>query len=301
MFFIQGETYWTTITDQSAEEYMQHDYGEDTEDTAKFELDDADTTNLRTTQITKGAATHILDVQPQIDPSKSQPQSMTSPHIAKNRKRSMTEPPARWKHGAVTALLEAYKENIPSFENQSLKKVDVWNKVKEKLEQAKYSYTTTQIITKFKYLKKHYLEKKDNMGPKGTGQAPIDFDYYDEFEEMFSEKPNVYPVSVASSDQPYSLSHSQQKINVTDSSHEQDKEQQLVEVSGEEPEEEMIQPGPSKRPPKREHTNQLLKVVKDIQQDKNRRYEDMMRRMEAMNERSCKTFEDVMQKFIDKM
>lgn len=55
---------------------------------------------------------------------------------------------------------------------------------------------------------------------------------------------------------------------------------------------------PSK--PKRSGKN-VVSVLLDIQKDKKKRHEDMMQRMEAMNESSNEAFKEMMQKLIDKM
>lgn len=43
------------------------------------------------------------------------------------------------------------------------------------------------------------MEKKDNMGQKSSGAGTIKFDYFFEMDEIFSQDPNVQPVSTASS------------------------------------------------------------------------------------------------------
>lgn len=35
-----------------------------------------------------------------------------------------------------------------------------------------------------------------NMGAKGTGEAPVCFEYFDEFEHLFGTKPNIIPVAI---------------------------------------------------------------------------------------------------------
>lgn len=37
------------------------------------------------------------------------------------------------------------------------------------------------------------------MGAKGTGESPISFEYFEEFDNLFGCKPNIKPVAVASS------------------------------------------------------------------------------------------------------
>ncbi|KAJ3661720.1 hypothetical protein Zmor_006107 [Zophobas morio] len=62
-----------------------------------------------------------------------------------------------------------------------------------------YSYTKAQVENKFKYLKGRYIKRKDNMGSRGTGESPVSFEYFDEFDAIFGDKPNVRPIATASS------------------------------------------------------------------------------------------------------
>lgn len=48
------------------------------------------------------------------------------------------------------------------------------------------------------------------MGPKSTGQSRLDIEFFDEFDELYSKKPNVNPVSVVSSDVPGSVQQQHQ-------------------------------------------------------------------------------------------
>lgn len=59
-------------------------------------------------------------------------------------------------------------------------------------------YTADQCKNKFKYLKAKYIKKKDNMSDKASGQKKITFEYFDEFEDMFSSEPNISPLAIAS-------------------------------------------------------------------------------------------------------
>lgn len=52
---------------------------------------------------------------------------------------------------------------------------------------------------KLKYLKAKYLQKKDNMSNKSSGARSINFDYFDELDEIFGKEPIVTPVAIASS------------------------------------------------------------------------------------------------------
>jgi len=43
------------------------------------------------------------------------------------------------------------------------------------------------------------MEKKDNMDPKSSGASMIKFDYFFEMDKIFSQDPDVEPVSTAPS------------------------------------------------------------------------------------------------------
>lgn len=43
------------------------------------------------------------------------------------------------------------------------------------------------------------MKSVDNIGSKRSGEAPRYFKYFDEIDEIFSDRPNVVPVALASS------------------------------------------------------------------------------------------------------
>lgn len=211
-------------------------------------------------------------------------ESEATANILNKRKVTPKIPPARWNHYAVLSMIEAYRLNMPLFLNQAVKNNMVWEKIRIKLAESNFNYTRKQIITKFKYLKKLYVEKKDNMGPKSTGQSPLDFEFFEEFDDLFSKKPNIIPVCIVSSDVPGSA----QEENLEDI--EEPVEEQPVNQT-----EELL----NKKKPRSKKT--VVAVLQEIQKEKKERHEDMLLRMEAMNERSCNVFEEAMQKLIEKM
>lgn len=205
-------------------------------------------------------------------------------NILKKRKTTPKIPPARWNHCAVLSMIEAYRLNMPLFLNQAIRNNIVWEKIRIKLAESNFNYTRKQIITKFKYLKKLYIEKKDNMGPKTTGQPPLDFEFFEEFDELFSEKPNIIPVCVVSSDVPGSA----QPENLAD----------IEEPAEKQPVHETEKLVPKKRPRSKKT---VVAVLQEMQKERKERHEDMLLRMEAMNDRSCNVFEEAMKKLIEKM
>lgn len=203
-------------------------------------------------------------------------------------KKGKSDPQAKWNHISVIKLLNIYKDNIPLFTTQCIKNATVWEKVRVEMVNSGLNYSRNQIMSKFKYLKSQYMCKKDNMGAKCTGQAPIEFEFYDEFDDMFSKKPNVIPHTVVSSDHPglsrgIAMNEDQDEVS-TDV---MDEQQCKIPVQ--------------KKIPEKSAKNKMLTLLQDMQAQKNTRHEEMMAKMTELNERSCSAFEKTMQKFIDKM
>ncbi|KAJ3628566.1 hypothetical protein MTP99_015865 [Tenebrio molitor] len=53
-----------------------------------------------------------------------------------------------------------------------------WTELAKKLQGCDYKMTATQCNDKWRYLKAKYAQKKDNLGDKGTGESPMDFQYF---------------------------------------------------------------------------------------------------------------------------
>lgn len=56
-----------------------------------------------------------------------------------------------------------------------------------------------QCRNKFKYLKSKYVKKNDNMSEKASGQSFLNFEFFEELDEIFNKDPNIVPVALASS------------------------------------------------------------------------------------------------------
>jgi len=92
-------------------------------------------------------------------------------------------------------LIDLYKFHEYLFKSTTIKNDKIWDMIAQQLPM----HTTKQIKNKFKYLKQKYMEKKDNMGQKSSGASMIKFDYFFEMDKIFSQDPDVEPVSIASS------------------------------------------------------------------------------------------------------
>jgi len=100
-----------------------------------------------------------------------------------------------WNRDEIIELIDLYKSHEHLFKSTTIKNDKVWDMIAQQLPM----HTTEQIKNKFKYLKQKYMEKKDNMGQKSSGASMIKFDYFFEMDKIFSQDPDVEPVSTASS------------------------------------------------------------------------------------------------------
>lgn len=104
-----------------------------------------------------------------------------------------------WTDKSRAMLLHLYKKYNNIFNSNCIKKDDVWNKIAYNMKNEGYNFAALQCKEKMKYMKKKYFKKIDNMGPKSTGAAPIKCDNFEEFDDLFENKPNITPVAIASS------------------------------------------------------------------------------------------------------
>lgn len=100
-----------------------------------------------------------------------------------------------WNRSEIIELIGLYKSHEHLFKSTTMKNDKVWDMIAQKLPM----HTTEQIKNKFKYLKQKYMEKKDNMSQKSSGASTMKFDYFVEMDEIFSQDPDVQPMSTASS------------------------------------------------------------------------------------------------------
>ncbi|XP_077277667.1 uncharacterized protein LOC143905887 isoform X1 [Temnothorax americanus] len=113
-------------------------------------------------------------------------------------KEDVTNNKANWAPNVITALMAEYKDHATSFQINTKGHTEIWKKISSNLHMNGYLYTHKQCENKFKNLKKRYHAKIDNMKCKQTGAPPLRFDYFDIFDEIFGQKPNVEPVALAS-------------------------------------------------------------------------------------------------------
>lgn len=121
--------------------------------------------------------------------------------------------------------------------------------------------------------------KKYNMGAKCTGQVPIEFEFYDEFDDMSSKKPNVIPPPYGSVIESSGSSHGIAMIEDQD------------EVSTEVMDERQFEIPVQKKILEKSAKNEMLYLLQDMQDQKNTRHEENMGKLARLNERTCSAFE----------
>lgn len=178
----------------------------------------------------------------------------------------------KWSRRAILHLIENYKNNFPRMCGTSVKNAIVWRDITEALNSEGFKYTKKQVENKFKYLKQKYIKKRDNMGDKHTGASPVEFDYFNEFDEIFGEKPSVEPSAIASS------SHQETFEN------EEEHPRKKLKISKKEKEVSMI-------------LQDFREREKCRQEDRERRHKER----QEIAERAITSFEKMMNKLIEKM
>lgn len=104
-----------------------------------------------------------------------------------------------WSRKAILTLIDLYGKYPHKFQNTLEKNDKVWQLLTAEMRNRGVYVTATQCRDKRKYLKMRYMKKKDNMGAKSSGSACINFEYFDEFDELFGKDHNVKPLAMAAS------------------------------------------------------------------------------------------------------
>ncbi|CAH0564235.1 unnamed protein product [Brassicogethes aeneus] len=125
---------------------------------------------------------------PKVEPSTSTPSSST-----------INIPRTKWPKKAIDLLIEIRIELDKEFKNTKTKQDVTWKTLSEEMKKRGFDFTSTQCNDKWRYLKQRYTSKKDNMGSRGTGEAPVYFEHFEMLDAFLGKKPNIIPVAVASS------------------------------------------------------------------------------------------------------
>ncbi|KAF7996073.1 hypothetical protein HCN44_009909 [Aphidius gifuensis] len=106
---------------------------------------------------------------------------------------------AVWSRNSSLNLIYWYKENIPNFHSTKIRNASVWQSISHSMRNDGFFYTPAQCQRHFFELKSKYVEQNDNMSSKSSGTAPINFEFFEEFKDIFHNKPNINPIHKASS------------------------------------------------------------------------------------------------------
>lgn len=105
----------------------------------------------------------------------------------------------KWSKNAILMLINLRNEYDDEFKSTTNKNEVSWKRIAEELKINGFNMTATQCNDKWRYLKAKYTAAKDNRGDKGTGEAPIDFSYYEQMDKFLGKKHSIKPISIASS------------------------------------------------------------------------------------------------------
>lgn len=99
-----------------------------------------------------------------------------------------------WIKADTLELISLYHQMKDQFEPNNIKKIVLWRQVAEKIP----PYTTRQCANWWKYLRKCYFEKIENMSSATTGKRRITFEYFDEMDAVLGQSYSVKPAFVSS-------------------------------------------------------------------------------------------------------
>lgn len=188
-------------------------------------------------------------------------------------------------------LISAYKEHHELFRSNSVKNSEAWRRVAADVP----GFSNKQCEAKFKYLKSLYTKRKDNMGNNSSGARAITFEYFEEFDEIFHQEPNITPVAIASSSSIAEMDGN----SITTPTHDVAAASQGVGSPANLEESAIASAGPSRRKRTRLEI-QLEKFQRNMElreQARERRMNRFLEQQQVCTDRIC----DMMQKFIDKL
>ncbi|CAG9772108.1 unnamed protein product [Ceutorhynchus assimilis] len=189
-----------------------------------------------------------------------------------------------WNRNGTLLLISLYKKYVPDFQNTKIRNYVVWKKISNDLRKENYNYSPKQVENRWKNLRKKYIAKKDNMKSDHSGEGRVDFEFVDEFNEIFSNKPNVTPLAIASTSK--SCGKSQPEKCASD-------EQGDDDSKNNEAAKKKIKP-----------VGQIVEQwASQMQEDLNRREEKQQERHREMMERQDRaidTYKEIMEKLLNK-
>lgn len=93
-----------------------------------------------------------------------------------------------WTIKSTKLLLELYKERKDKFRDPKIKKKNLWTEILKEMSKNGYTNLTEDALDrKLRNLKKTFRTIKDNNRKSSTGRGRISWEYYDTFEDIFSD------------------------------------------------------------------------------------------------------------------
>lgn len=199
-----------------------------------------------------------------------------------------------WFRNAVLALIAAYKQYNGLADKAGFRSSQIYEKISAELKKQNFNFTSKQCKWKFATLKKKYHKYKDAQKPGNTGGTPVNFQYVDEFDDIFSESHSHGLPCVASSSRYVPVPFSETNNSQDDAS-----------------EEETTTP-PKKRQRRRVTVSETIKnTIDHLQTESAKHHEEkmkaykesqsLMERQLDLQERAVTQHNELMLKLIEKM
>lgn len=96
-----------------------------------------------------------------------------------------------WNRKMTQLLLKEYKVLKEEFRNPKCKKHSLWTEIKKTFIKNGYSVSEEFLDRKFRNMKKTYKVIKDNNKKSATGRGTVNWEYYDDFEDIFHNDKTV--------------------------------------------------------------------------------------------------------------
>lgn len=103
----------------------------------------------------------------------------------------------QWTNETTKLLIDEVRNHIMLLNNKNYLQKKVWKRIANKFTERGYNVTEDQCCIKWKNLKRKYLSVRDLNNQ--TGEATQTWEYFDIIDDFINPKPEVAPVSIASS------------------------------------------------------------------------------------------------------
>ncbi|XP_019887099.2 uncharacterized protein LOC105278985 isoform X2 [Ooceraea biroi] len=105
---------------------------------------------------------------------------------------AIEEDKQQWTVKATKLLLELYKERKEKFRDPKVKNRNLWTDIVHEMNKKGYKRLNEDILDrKLRNLKKTFRTIKDNNRKNSTGRGRIRWEYYDIFEDLYSEDQTI--------------------------------------------------------------------------------------------------------------